>query len=115
MLTGAYLWLILGLPVHGIVHQSKLEEVCLEQDNSCHLKLVHADFENGCEHDSHFKEETKTCEICVLLQSVSAQTLTKEQEVIPSFETSFQNTGLTTSFSHILYCLPEYRGPPVIS
>ena len=115
MLLMGYLWLILGVPMHLVVHQPVVEEVCLESDNACHLKLVHADYENGCEHESHFKGEVKTCEICVLLQTDNAQTSASSQQLIPDFETLYQDLGLSASHTLDSYCLPEYRGPPLIS
>jgi len=110
-----YLWLILGVPIHLIVHQQVLEEVCLEPDNACHLTLVHADLENGCEHDSHYKQEVRSCEICVLLQTVNVQYLVKNKEVVPSFKISHDTKLLTTTLAFIYRSLPEYRGPPLIS
>jgi hypothetical protein len=115
LLMIGYLWLLLGVPMHLIVHQKVAEEVCLEPENPCHLTLVHADLEYGCEHDSHFKQEVRSCEICVMLQTVSVQYLTKDKQVVPPFKISHETKTLSTTLAFIYHCLPEYRGPPLIS
>lgn len=64
----AYLWVFLGGPIHQLAHLQK-EQVCNDEENSCHLKVVHSDFVNGCEHDFHFTKYQLSCEICALFQS----------------------------------------------
>lgn len=115
LLLIGYLWLILGVPMHQAVHQPTAEEVCLEPDNACHLTLVHFDIENGCEHDSHFKQEVRSCELCVLLQTVNVQYLSKDKHVVPPFKISHETKTLSVTLVFIYLGLPEYRGPPLIS
>lgn len=62
---------------HQLTHQAQTAEViCYEEDNACHLRLVHQDVENGCDHESHFSDEQSSCELCPMLQ---AKTETGEQ------------------------------------
>lgn len=99
-------------PVHSISHLPQEEEVCYQEDDACHLRLVHHDTEKGCDHESHFTQEVASCDICPLVQ-----TKNEKEFIIWSF--TQPDLSLQIDFSEIQVVLPELalqnistRGPP---
>ena len=110
-----YVFALIGNPMHVLNHADE-EEICLEPDNACHLKLVHADNVNGCDHESHFIEDNSfQCELCAIASS-SKPALLSVKNISPKLETKrqalyqYDDSLLDQSLRS-----EKSRGPPTIS
>lgn len=110
----SYLSALSLYPVHNILHKSVEEEIC-QDENACHLKIVHNDLENGCDHETHVTDESIDCELCALLQLKSASetdswsyqlAVIEQPELFVPKEVVSGGTEVTGVFQ---------RGPPIIS
>lgn len=110
-----YALTIFVYPVHNLSHESEKEVVCYEEDNACHLRLVHNDAENGCDHDSHFADETADCELCPLLELTNETELANWSYVNIGFPPVVENTLYLESAAKNSISYSFSRGPPRIS
>ena len=101
---------------HEIAHQPDQEEtVCYLEDNACHLRLVHFDSENGCEHESHFSGEQPTCDLCPLLQAKVDANDQPWQFLLPQLSSQTNYGALAiTEYQNSPSNLTN-RGPPINS
>ena len=110
-----YVLVLFFSPIHSLKHNQPQEDICYEEDNLCHLRLVHHDLENGCDHDFHITDDIPVCEICALLQHQSLKDLVSWEVDTPIFEAQIGNVEI--GFSPY-FTIPQpnlSRGPPVIS
>lgn len=101
---------------HQLSHQPEAEEVlCYEEENACHLRLVHLDLDNGCDHESHFSDEQPTCDLCPLLQA-KTEASEKQWQLTLTERNTIIVFGEVTSFNYQNYSLNlSTRGPPLNS
>ena len=111
----AYIFALIGNPIH-LLHHADGEEICFEADNACHLKLVHADNVNGCDHESHFIEDNNLqCELCAIASS-SKPALLGLEKILLKPETrqlgfyQYEDSPVDRSLRS-----GQNRGPPFIS
>ena len=115
VLLAGYLTALILVPIHEAFHTEAAEEICLEEDNACHLRVVHHDVENGCDHESHLAEDSLSCELCALLQHKKAanyQVFQTEKWLID--QTSFVNLQKSI-YNRAQVANHLTRGPPVSS
>ena len=109
-----YVMAFFVFPFHSLRHLQPEEELCYEADNACHLRLVHHDLENGCDHDFHYTNDAPVCEICPLLQHQSEKELFSKQFETPTFsETEELSLDLLIPVDYYFQQIFN-RGPPEI-
>lgn len=100
---------------HQLSHEPETEEICYEEENACHLRLVHNDVENGCDHESHFSDELPTCELCPMLQAKTEASEQEWQFELPEFKIDSRFGEITKANYHTFSFTLANRGPPVSS
>ena len=110
-----YILALLGEPVHLITHLEE-QQVCTDIENACHIKLVHSDIENGCDHDAHFIEDNNfQCELCALNSSSKVASLDAKTSD-KTLKTSLSHlVGYTNSLCSKTIYADSNRGPPANS
>ena len=99
-----------------LAHDETQSDICIaEEENECHLALVHKDVANGCDHESHFSEEELSCELCSLIKAPFG--ISDHQPAMS--DVAYVVKGLTqlNSIAGPIQPLEAYRlrGPPSIS
>ena len=111
-----YISTIFLYPVHKLLHEPPQEVVCYEENNACHLKLVHHDLENGCNHDSHFLEDNFTsCDLCALLQTQPATEVTYPAYSLEEYASELRETLIFEHAFNQEFFRNTDRGPPMNS
>ena len=110
----SYLSALSLYPVHNILHESVEQEIC-KDENACHLRIVHNDVENGCDHETHLTDETIDCELCALLQLKSASDTDSWSYQLAVIDQSEQFITKQTLSGNIIPPGVFLRGPPTIS
>jgi hypothetical protein len=111
ILAIAYLLVLFAGPLHEIEHQAEEQEVCYD-DNACHLRLVHQDTENGCDHESHVSGEKIHCEFCALRHLNSYTDYTQWTFNTPIFDFFKEFTPTSLAKPHSFEATILVRGPP---
>lgn len=100
---------------HALFHAQELKELhsAAQESNLCHKSIYHQESDKGCEHKSHFTENTK-CPLCEY--NVSADHLFRENSDAEKLLTASSPKALyrfdvisIAQFSH------ADRGPPAIN
>lgn len=106
-----YLSVLFLNPFHDLIHESAAEEICYDE-NPCHLRLVHHDQKNGCDHKFHLSAEGISCDFCALVKIKPTTSADRWTPIIfPDNRTSWSisyNSELYDSFTTGIFD----RGPP---
>ena len=102
--------------LHQFAHEAESEEVvCYEEENACHLRLIHNDSEKGCDHESHFSDEQPSCELCPLLQAKTESSNQDWQIELVDFNTKPKFGEYNAkAYLNLSFHLSS-RGPPINS
>lgn len=108
------LYIIVGLagPIHSLILHEKEALDCNDEENACHLLVVHHDIENGCDHETHIISSELTCDLCSLAAHSTAFISDIRQE--ETIHCSERNLWLYSEPSYVEDVIGVYlsRGPP---
>ncbi len=107
-----YAGVLILFPIHALTHLQPEEELCYEAENACHLRTVHHDTVNGCDHEVHVTKANPGCEICPIYQVKYEQEVADFTIDTPEFEVNAQIIFPDHDYSKAWIADNFTRGPP---
>jgi len=100
--------------LHRYLHQENLNELhsAKQESNPCHKKIFHHSAE-GCDHQSHFTENTK-CPLCDCTMSFD-QSLSKNEGQNIRLADRIPESVSIACLPHNLRTINSDRGPPILA
>ena len=111
----SYLMTLFVYPIHNFSHDRTLEEICLEEENACHLRLIHNNVEQGCDHELHLTDFLADCDLCALLQITPDSELDKWNYAVYASLFSYSLDDYADTPYSLFPNFRYKRGPPINS
>lgn len=115
----AYLWTVVVIlpgihtadPAH---HHHPFDHSAKAEEDPCHRKMYHRDFDKGCKHDSHYANPVEVCSLCDLFLNADVFSFFHHAD-----EAGFQFTSqnlicLKPIYPFLFFFANSVRGPPAI-
>ncbi|MBK9107777.1 MAG: hypothetical protein IPM92_05195 [Saprospiraceae bacterium] len=94
-------------------HHHSFEHSIDKEEDPCHRKIYHRDFNKGCQHDSHYSVPIESCSLCDLFLNADVFSFFNPSASLNNYSNGQEISSSFSSFEHTCFCIFRGRAPPM--